>query len=102
MVGHLAKSLSSAHQLKSPLSGPFPILYLSDSHRQAGSAMRGYSLNMGNNEFYGMSKIGKGGRIYWSVVEKTYLGCFKVLGSSKVGWSSITYSFSLSLYTDGI
>ena len=46
---------------------PFPILYLSDSHRQAGSAMRGYSLNMGNNEFYGMSKIGKGGRIYWSV-----------------------------------
>ena len=67
MVGHLAKSLSSAHQLKSPLSVPFPILYLSDSHRQAGSAMRGYSLNMGNNEFYGMSKIGKGGRIYWSV-----------------------------------
>ena len=30
--------------------------------------MRGYSLNMGNNEFYGMSKIGKGGRIYWSVL----------------------------------
>ena len=58
---------------------------------------------MGNNEFYGMSKIGKGGRIYWSVTgAKEGFRCFKVLGSSKVGWSSITYSFPLSLYTGGI